>query len=155
MHGRPPAAPGAMKLGPQALLTAGLRLTLEVAAMMMGRQATKQECFVSISLDDYAPQDHLLRAVDRFLDPSEFRQSLAGPYSHTGCPSIDPELMIRMLIIGYCYGIQAFPRIGTVDSATATRSANLMPDDAWRQMFRSLARYDKNAWISGHPISMG
>jgi transposase len=63
--------------------------------MMIGRQATKRECFVSISLEEYVAQDHLLRVVDWFLDLSEFRQSLAGSYSHTGRPSIDPELMIR------------------------------------------------------------
>lgn len=45
---------------------------------MMGHQATKRESFVSISLEDYVPQDHLLRAVDRFLDLSESRESAAG-----------------------------------------------------------------------------
>jgi transposase len=79
--------------------------------MMMGHQAKKRECFVSISLEEYVPEDHLLRAVDRFLDLSEFRQSLAGTYSHTGRPSIDPELMFRMLIIGYCYGIRSERRL--------------------------------------------
>jgi transposase len=66
---------------------------------MMGRQATKREYFVSISLHEYVPEDHLLRAVDHFLDLSEFRQHVANLYSHTGRPSIDPELMIRMLTI--------------------------------------------------------
>jgi transposase len=64
---------------------------------MMGRQATKRELFVSVSLDEYVPEDHLLRAVDRYLDLSEFRANLAESYSHTGRPSIDPELMARML----------------------------------------------------------
>jgi hypothetical protein len=72
---------------------------------MMGRQATKREYFVSVSLDEYVPEDHLLRAVDHYLDLSEFRQHVGAFYSHTGRPSIDPELIIRMLIIGYCYGI--------------------------------------------------
>jgi hypothetical protein len=45
---------------------------------MMGRQATKREYFVSISLDEYVPEDHLLQAVDHFLDLSEFRQHVAG-----------------------------------------------------------------------------
>jgi transposase len=70
---------------------------------MMGRQATKREYFVSISLDEYVPEDHLLRAVDHYLDLTEFRRHIASCYSHTGRPSIDPELIIRMLIIGYCY----------------------------------------------------
>jgi transposase len=78
---------------------------------MMGRQATKRELFVSISLDEYVPEDHLLRAVDRYLDLSEFRGNLAVSYSHTGRPSIDPELIARMLIIGYCYGIRSERRL--------------------------------------------
>jgi predicted RNA-binding protein associated with RNAse of E/G family len=49
---------------------------LEVA--MMGRQATKREYFVSVSLDEYVPEDHLLRAVDHYLDLSEFRHHIAG-----------------------------------------------------------------------------
>ena len=74
---------------------------------MMGRQATKRELFVSISLDEYVPEDHLLRAVSRYLDLGEFRQCLADSYSHTGRSSIDPELIARMLIIGCSYGISS------------------------------------------------
>jgi transposase len=62
---------------------------------MMGRQATKREYFVPISLDEYVREDHLLRAVDHFLDLSEFRQHVANFYSHTGRPSINPELINR------------------------------------------------------------
>ncbi len=51
---------------------------------MMGCQATKWEYFVSISLDEYAPEEHLLHAVDHYLDLSEFRQHITGFYSHTG-----------------------------------------------------------------------
>lgn len=68
---------------------------------MMGHQSTKRELFVSISLEDYVPEDHLLRAVDRYLDLSEFRQDLAESYSHTGRPSIDPELL-RVRKRTYC-----------------------------------------------------
>ena len=77
----------------------------------MGRQATKPELFVSISLDEYVPEDHLLRAVDRYLDLREFRGNLAVSYSHTGRPSIDSELIARMLIIGYCYGTRSERRL--------------------------------------------
>jgi hypothetical protein len=45
---------------------------------MMGCQATKQEYFVSVSLGEYVPEEHFLRAVDHFLDLSEFRQHIAG-----------------------------------------------------------------------------
>lgn len=60
---------------------------------MMGRQTAKRELFVTVSLEEFVPEDHLLRAVDRYLDLSEFRQNLCESYSHTGRPSIDPELM--------------------------------------------------------------
>jgi transposase len=53
------------------------------------------------------PQDHLLRDIDRLLDFTELREYLAPYYSHTGRPSVDPELMIRMLLIGYCCGIRS------------------------------------------------
>ncbi len=49
--------------------------------------------------------DHLLRSIDRFVDLSGIREELKPFYGETGRPSIDPELMIRMLIIGYCMGI--------------------------------------------------
>lgn len=49
---------------------------------------------------------HLLRGIDRFLDLDELRRHLAPFYSHTGRPSIDPELTVRMLIVGYCFGIR-------------------------------------------------
>ena len=55
--------------------------------------------------------DHLSRAVDRYLDLSEFRANLADAYSHTGRPSIDPEPMGPMLIIGYCYRIRSERRL--------------------------------------------
>ena len=68
---------------------------------MMGRQGgEQQQLFYLFSLDDHVPSDHLLRAIDRFLDLSELRRHLAPFYSHTGQPSIDPELIVRMLRLG-------------------------------------------------------
>jgi transposase len=79
---------------------------------MMGNQGGAQErLFYSFSVDDHVPRDHLLRGVDRFLDLSELRKHLAPFYSHTGRPSIDPELMMRMLVIGYCFGIRSERRL--------------------------------------------
>lgn len=69
---------------------------------MMGRQETKRALFVLISLNECVPEDHLLTAVDQYLDLTGFRENLAQSYRHTGRPSVDPELMARMLIIGYC-----------------------------------------------------
>lgn len=79
---------------------------------MMGHQASGQErLFYAFNLEDLIPPTHLLRAIDRCLDLSELHRHLAEHYSHTGRPSIDPELMIRMLIVGYCYGIRSERRL--------------------------------------------
>ena len=79
---------------------------------MMGQQAGNQErLFYSFNLEDHVPSDHLLRGIAYFLDLSDLRQHLAGFYSNLGRPSIDPELMIRMLVIGYCFGIRSERRL--------------------------------------------
>lgn len=57
------------------------------------------------------PPDHLLRSMDRFVDFSAVRPLLASSYSSTGRPSVDPELMIRMLLVGYCYGTRSERRL--------------------------------------------
>lgn len=79
---------------------------------MMGARTVVQEAlFYSFSLEDHVPQSHLLRAVDHFVDLSGIREKLRPFYSETGRPSIDPELMIRMLLIGYCLGIRSERRL--------------------------------------------
>jgi transposase len=79
---------------------------------MMGRQATgREQLFYTFSMEDHVPQDHLLRGVHHFLDLSSFREHLEPFYSPVGRPSIDPELMIRMLIVGYCFGIRSERRL--------------------------------------------
>jgi transposase len=79
---------------------------------MMGQLTGGQErLFYSFNLEDHVPEHHLLRGIDRCLNLRDLRQHLAEHYSHTGRPSIDPELMIRMLIIGYSYGIRSERRL--------------------------------------------
>jgi transposase len=79
---------------------------------MMGRRSGKQDrLFYSFNLDDHVPADHLLRGIDRYLDLTDLHQRLADYYSHTGRPSVDPELMIRMLLVGYCFGIRSERRL--------------------------------------------
>ena len=79
---------------------------------MMGHHGGNQNrLFYSFHLDDHVPPNHLLRGIDRFLDLSDLRQHLTPFYSHTGRPSIDPELLIRMLIVGYCFGIRSERRL--------------------------------------------
>ncbi len=75
---------------------------------MMGRLERDQEqLFYEYRLDDLVPADHLTRKVDALLDLGWVRAELAPYYSHTGRPSIDPELMLRMLIVGYVFAIRS------------------------------------------------
>ena len=79
--------------------------------MMRPRQEAQPALFYEFSLEDHVPQNHLLRSIDRFVDLSEIRTYLAVFYSHTGRPSVDPELLIRMLLVGYCFGIRSERRL--------------------------------------------
>src|SRR5580698_8682464 len=78
---------------------------------MMGFQGTPARLFYDFCLDDHVPSDHLLRSIDGHLDLEGLRQTLKPFYSQIGRPSIDPELMIRMLIVGYCMGIRSERRL--------------------------------------------
>lgn len=78
---------------------------------MMGTQAAPERLFYDFCLEDHVPDDHLLRRIDRFLDLSDVRQKLKPFYCSIGRPSIDPELMIRMLIVGYCLAIRSERRL--------------------------------------------
>lgn len=81
---------------------------------MMGRQTADQaQLFYSFNLDERIPKTHLLRRIDVFATKAlaDVHRELAGFYSHTGRPSIDPELLMRMLIVGYCYGIRSERRL--------------------------------------------
>lgn len=79
--------------------------------MMGPRQVAQSSLFYEFSLEQHVPSDHLVRAIDRFLDLRDVRPRLASFYSSTGRPSIDPELMIRMLLVGYCFGIRSERRL--------------------------------------------
>jgi transposase len=75
---------------------------------MMGRRKSDQgQLFYAFDLDAVVPEDHQVRRIAAVLDLSWVRSELAPHYSHTGRPSIDPELMIRMLILGYVFAIRS------------------------------------------------
>jgi transposase len=130
---------------------------------MMGRQGGCQDqLFYSFNLDGHVPPDHLLRGIDHYLDLSELRQHLAPHYSNVGRPSIDPALMIRMLVIGYCFGIRSerrlceevhlnlayrwFCRLGLEDKIpdhstfSKNRHGRFRESDAFRYVFESVLR---------------
>jgi transposase len=79
--------------------------------MMGPRQMAQGALFYEFSLEAHVPADHLLRQIDRFVDLSGIRRDLAPFYSAIGRPSIDPELMIRMLLVGYVMGIRSERRL--------------------------------------------
>src|SRR6187455_1618843 len=79
---------------------------------MMGRREEGQgQFFYSFHLDKVVPPDHLVRQIDGLLDLDWVHKELAPYYSHTGRPSIDPVLMIRMLLVGYVFAIRSERRI--------------------------------------------
>src|SRR5215467_13882313 len=79
--------------------------------MMGERQSGQDALFYEFSLERHVPAEHRLRKIERFVDLSEVRTHLEPDYSGGGRPSIDPELMIRMLIVGYCFGIRSERRL--------------------------------------------
>ena len=128
---------------------------------MMGRQATgREQLFYTFCLEDHVPESHLLRGINQFLDLSCFRQHMAPFYSPIGRPSIDPELMIRMLMVGYCFGIRSerrlceevhlnlayrwFCRLGLEDPVpnhstfSKNRHGRFRESQAFRQLFESV-----------------
>ena len=79
---------------------------------MMGERSVMLEAlFYEFSIELHVPVDHLLRSIDRFVDLSGLRSHLRPFYSEIGRPSIDPELMIRMLIVGDRFGIRSERRL--------------------------------------------
>jgi len=79
--------------------------------MMGERQVQQDALFYEFSLERHVPERHLLRSIDRFVELDGLRRELAPFYSAIGRPSIDPELMIRMLIVGYCFGVRSERRL--------------------------------------------
>lgn len=75
--------------------------------MIGSREVAQGALFYEFWSEDRITQDHLISAIDRFVDLGGTRQHLAPFHSNTGRPSVDPELMFRMLLLGYCFGIRS------------------------------------------------
>ena len=73
--------------------------------IMMGQHTRSEALFYYFRLEDQVPQTHLLRLIEKHIDLAFVREKLKDSYSETGRPSIDPELLLRILLIGYLYGI--------------------------------------------------
>jgi transposase len=73
--------------------------------IMMGQHSRSESLFYYFRLEDQIPESHLLRLIDRHISFDFVREKLKDSYSETGRPSIDPELLLRILLIGYLYGV--------------------------------------------------
>jgi len=78
---------------------------------MMGQQPRTDSLFYYFRLEDQIPNDHLLKRLDRFIDFAFVRERLRDTYSAVGRPSIDPEVLLRLLLVGYLYGITSERRL--------------------------------------------
>ena len=78
---------------------------------MMGQQLRTESLFYYFRLEDQISEDHLLRLMDRYVDLRFVRERLKGLYRSTGRPSIDPEVLLRLLLVGYLYGITSERRV--------------------------------------------
>jgi len=78
---------------------------------MMGHQPRTESLFYYFRLEEQIPKDHWLRLIDRYVDFSFVRERLKSFYSVTGRPSIDPEVLLRLLLVGYLYGITSERRL--------------------------------------------
>ena len=78
---------------------------------MIGRQIEQEALFYEIRLEERVPSDHLLRRLDAILDLSFVHEAMAKHYSAIGRPSVDPALMIRMLLVGYLFGVRSERRL--------------------------------------------
>jgi transposase len=139
--------------------------------MMGERSSGQKQLFYSFNLENHVPADHLLRGIDRYLDLSELRRHLAPFYSHTGRPSVDPELMMRMLLIGYSFGIRSerrlceevhlnlayrwFCRLGLEDAVpdhstfSKNRHGRFRESDVFRRVFESVVERCMKAGLVG------
>jgi transposase len=73
--------------------------------IMMGQHDRSEVLFYYFRLEDHVPETHLLRLIEKHISFGFVRERLKASYSDTGRPSIDPELLLRILLIGYLYGI--------------------------------------------------
>jgi transposase len=90
-----------------------LWITALEAAMMGRRRGDQASFFYEFRLDERVPKEHLLRRIDDFVTAAlaDVHERLKPHYSEIGRPSVDPELMIRMLLVGYCYGLRSERRL--------------------------------------------
>src|SRR5271169_4791544 len=116
------------------------RFTWGGSQLMMGHHTRSESLFYYFRLEDHVPEDHLLRLIDKHVDFGFVRDRLKELYSDTGRPSIDPELLLRILLIGYLYGI--------TPSICCARSSECR---TWRRALTG-SKAPGGLWISSFPV---
>src|ERR1700692_41619 len=110
---------------------------------MMGRLKSEQgQLFCQFNLEDAVPDDQLVRRIDAALDLCWLRRDLSPHYSSMGRPSIDPELMIRILVVGYVFAIRSERWRARAESAT---ESCLRSRPNFADLFRRAAQFVENA----------
>src|SRR5437764_14828235 len=113
---------------------------------MMGQHDRSEALFYYFRLEDQVPENHLLRLIDKHISFEFVRERLKDSYSENGRPSIDPELLLRILLIGYLYGITSERRlVEELRMVALVHRAGLRPGDP-----ASLHVFEKPPWtVSG------
>lgn len=78
---------------------------------VIGEKTKEEKLFYYLRAEDLIPQDHILRLINHYVDFSFIRTKVEHLYSHTGRPSVDPDVMMRMLLVGYLFGITSERRL--------------------------------------------
>ena len=101
--------------------------------LMMGQHSRSESLFYYFRIEDHVPENHLLRLIDRHVSFDFVREQLRDSYSDTGRPSIDPEVLLRILLLGYLYGItserKAGGRVAHAPGMALVHRAGLRPGD--------------------------
>ena len=119
--------------------------------MMGWRERGQGQFFYAFDLDKVVPADHLVRQIDGVLDLDWVHKELAPYYSHTGRPSIDPVLMIRMLLVGYVFAIRSERQLCSETFGTAADAA--FHDIAHVEITPHLLGFRRLAFVGKHGIA--
>jgi Transposase domain (DUF772) len=107
--------------------------------IMMGQHDRSEALFYYFRLEDQVPETHLLRLIEKHISFAFVREKLKASYSDTGRPSIDPELLLRILLIGYLYGITSERKL-RFHSLTLD-GPDPLSAKAWSRYFSRAARF--------------
>ena len=127
---------------------------------MMGRHSRAESLFYYFRLEDQIPEDHLLRLIDRHVNLEFIRAKLKDSYSDGGRPSIDPELLLRMLLIGYLAwrwftGLGFDQEIPHHSTFSKNRHGRFQESNLFQELFEEIvARCVEAGLVQGEPMSV-